>query len=73
MKASTLALIPLLFLISLSAFATDFGSIRGIVHDPQHRPVQNAMVMLKAKASDWSRSAVTDSNGEFQLDRKSVV
>jgi outer membrane receptor protein involved in Fe transport len=49
------------------AFATIFGSVRGIVHDPQHRPVQGAMVMLHAKSSDWSSTATTDSNGEFQF------
>ena len=30
------------------AMATIFGSVQGIVHDPQHRPVQNATVTLKA-------------------------
>jgi len=45
--------------------ATIFGSIRGIIHDPQHRPVQGAMVMLKSKSSDWAKNTVTDSNGEF--------
>lgn len=47
------------------ALATIFGSVRGIIHDPQHRPVQGAMVMLKAKSSDWAKSANTDANGEF--------
>ena len=47
------------------ALATIFGSIRGIVHDPQHRPVQGAVVTLKAKTSDWSKATSTDSNGEF--------
>ena len=32
-----------LLLISLPAFANVYGAIRGVVHDPQHRPVQNAM------------------------------
>ena len=41
--------------------------VRGIVHDPQHRPVQGAMVMLKAKSSDWGKSVNTDANGEFQF------
>ena len=35
-------------------FATIFGSARGIVHDPQHRPIEGATVVLKAKTSDWS-------------------
>jgi TonB dependent receptor/Carboxypeptidase regulatory-like domain/TonB-dependent Receptor Plug Domain len=50
-----------------AAVANIFGAVRGVVHDPQHRPIQDAMVMLRAKASDWARSATTDANGEFQL------
>src|SRR5712671_3962058 len=56
-------LMPLL--AALPAFASVFGSIRGIVHDPQHRPVENAMVMLRSKTSDWSASANTDAAGQF--------
>jgi hypothetical protein len=55
-------LIPLL---TLAAFASIFGSVRGIVHDPQHRPVENAMVMLRSKTSDWSTTANTDASGQF--------
>jgi hypothetical protein len=57
----------LLISIAPAAFANIYGAIRGVVHDPQHRPIQNAMVMLKAKSSDWAKSATTDANGEFQL------
>ena len=32
-----------------AAFANIYGAIRGVVNDPQHRPIENAMVMLKAK------------------------
>ena len=46
-------------------YATILGKIQGIVHDPQHRPVQNAMVMIKAKSSDWSATINSDNNGEF--------
>jgi outer membrane receptor protein involved in Fe transport len=52
-------------LISGMAQATIFGSVRGIVHDPQHRPVQGAMVALRSTSSDWAMSATTDQNGEF--------
>ena len=59
--------IPALLLTSIAAFANVYGAIRGVVHDPQHRPVQGAMVMLKAKSSDWAKTANTDANGEFQF------
>jgi hypothetical protein len=59
----------LFFVVSLfaviTAFATIFGTVRGIVHDPQHRPVSGTMVTLKAKSSDWSKNTSTDTNGEF--------
>jgi outer membrane receptor for ferrienterochelin and colicin len=54
-------------LLAATADATIFGAVRGIVHDPQHRPVQGAMVMLRAKASDWAKSANTDAEGKFEF------
>ena len=54
-----------LLLLPLAASASIFGSVRGIVHDPQHRPVENAMVMLHSKTSDWSASVTTDATGQF--------
>jgi hypothetical protein len=65
-RPKLLAFAALLFL-GTAAFANVYGAVRGVVHDPQHRPIQNAMVMLKAKTSDWAKSVTTDANGEFQL------
>jgi hypothetical protein len=48
-----------------AAFAGVFGSVRGVIHDPQHRPVQDAMVMIKANSSDWSATTNSDANGNF--------
>ncbi|MGO9540614.1 MAG: carboxypeptidase regulatory-like domain-containing protein, partial [Terriglobales bacterium] len=56
-----------IFFLSVSALATIFGSVRGIVHDPQHRPVQGAMVMLKAQNSDWMQSQNSNDRGEFEF------
>ena len=53
--------------VSSSVFATIFGSVRGVIHDSQHRPVQGAMVVLKAKTSDWSKTMTSDANGEFSF------
>jgi outer membrane receptor for ferrienterochelin and colicin len=58
--------IPLLFCAAPSS-ATIFGSIRGIVHDPSHRPIQGAQVALHAVASGWSAQGQTDENGEFSF------
>ncbi len=49
MRPMRIVLLGGLLLVAVAASATIFGSVRGIVHDPQHRPVQGAMVMLRAK------------------------
>jgi hypothetical protein len=58
-----------LFILSLTVAvnATIFGSVRGIIHDPQHRPLQGAMVMLRSNSSDWAKTANTSGNGEFEF------
>jgi hypothetical protein len=64
---SKLILLTAFLITATAAFADIFGAVRGVVHDPEHRPVENAMVMLKAKTSDWGKSITTDSTGEFQF------
>jgi len=63
---SCLGLVVFLLFVSL-LHATIFGRIRGIVHDPQHRPVTGASVKLQALTSDWSQTAQADDNGEFSF------
>jgi len=60
-------LMTTLIVFSDIAFASIFGSVRGIIHDPEHRPVQGAMVMLRAKSSDWAKSATSDASGQFEF------
>jgi Carboxypeptidase regulatory-like domain/TonB-dependent Receptor Plug Domain len=52
---------------SAPAQAEIFGTVHGIVHDPQHRPVQDAMVDLKAQHSDWLQHQKTNGSGEFDF------
>ncbi|HEY6271492.1 MAG TPA: TonB-dependent receptor [Terriglobales bacterium] len=54
-----------LLFLSCLALATPFGSVRGVVHDPQHRPIQGASVTIKSKSSEWTKDLTTDANGEF--------
>ncbi|HXT72798.1 MAG TPA: TonB-dependent receptor, partial [Candidatus Angelobacter sp.] len=65
-------LIMFLFLCASFSFATILGTVRGIVHDPDHRPVQGAQVMIHATASDWTKTVVTNENGEFEIDEVPV-
>jgi outer membrane cobalamin receptor len=58
----------LFFPFAGAALATVFGTVRGIVHDPQHRPVSGIEVVLKARASEFSLTARTDDAGQFHFD-----
>jgi outer membrane receptor protein involved in Fe transport len=51
-----------------ACLATVFGTVRGIVHDPQHRPVSAIEVILKAKASEFTLNVRTDDAGQFHFD-----
>jgi len=50
------------------AFASIFGTVRGIVHDVQHHPIPGAQIELRAKQSDWQRSTISSADGSFQFD-----
>lgn len=54
--------------IAATLSANIFGSIRGLIHDPQHRPVQGAEVTLHAENSNWTKSMTSDDSGEFRFD-----
>ena len=56
-----------LMLFVAPAYATIFSTVRGIVHDPSHRPVSNAEVTLRAKASEYSQSTSTKDDGSFEF------
>ena len=60
-------IVGVLAITALPAFATIFSTVRGVVHDPQHRPVPGATVTLKAARADWSNTFVTNADGEFQF------
>jgi len=57
---------------STRARAEIFGTVHGVVHDPQHRPIQDAAVDLKAQHSDWVQHQKTNDNGEFDFSAVSL-
>lgn len=65
---SILAYSAVFLLSSWAAHATVFGTVRGIVHDPQHRPVAATTVTLKAKNSSFTKTVETNTEGEFHFD-----
>src|SRR5580704_260810 len=57
----------LLVFVSVPAQAEIFATVHGIVHDPQHRPIQDADVVIKAQNSDWVQRQKTTDGGEFEF------
>src|SRR5215467_12015124 len=55
-------------LLAATLSATIFGTIRGLIHDPQHRPVPGAQVTLRAADSDFNKVLTSDDAGEFRFD-----
>ncbi len=47
--------------------ATVFGHIRGVAHDPDHRPVAEAKVTLSSVSSEFRETAETDAGGGFEF------
>jgi len=64
---SVVSLTAVFLLMGGTAFATIFGSVRGVIHDPQHHPIQGAHVTLKAQNSDWTKSQDSNDGGEFDF------
>ncbi len=61
-------LMGLLLLGAGALFATAVATVRGIVHDAQHRPIADAEVVLKAEHSEFTQTTHTSAEGEFHFD-----
>src|SRR5215471_7891485 len=44
-------------------FASVFGTVKAIVHDPQHRPVQGAQVTVQSATSAYKQNGTTNEDG----------
>jgi outer membrane cobalamin receptor len=62
----------LVVVVSISN-ATIFGTVRGVVHDSQHRPIPDVQITLKAKDSAFTLTTQTDVNGDFHFDAVPVA
>jgi hypothetical protein len=65
MRSIRVRLFTISLRFTLAAYASVVSSVRGVIHDPQHRPVQDAMVMIKAENSDWAATVNSDAAGNF--------
>jgi outer membrane cobalamin receptor len=68
MRPSLALLAGVLTVFCLRLSATIFGSITGLIHDPQHRPVQGAKVTIWANTSQWKQTTSSDAAGQFRFD-----
>ena len=51
------------------ANASILGSVRGLIHDPQHRPVSGATVKIHAVDSAFEQTVSTNDAGEFVFEK----
>ena len=65
--SSRAALLAAMLLAAAPLRAADVGSVRGVVHDQQHRPLPEVQVKLKSATSEWVESSTTDAHGEFSF------
>jgi outer membrane receptor protein involved in Fe transport len=61
------ALLGLVALSLLPCSATILGDVRGVVHDPQHHPVNQARATLRSTNSAYQRTDTTNADGIFQF------
>src|ERR1041385_819569 len=68
MSKRCIAIITLLALLAaLPAFAAVFGTVKAIVHDPQHRPVRGATVEVQSSTSAFKMAGATNDEGIAML------
>jgi hypothetical protein len=62
------SLLPLPFLLTTPlVHAAVLGQVQGIVHDPGHRPIAGAHILLRAAYSDLAFTADTNPDGAFSI------
>ena len=59
-------------LITPFAVASILGSVRGLIHDPQHRPVSGATVKLRSVGSAFEQTVNSNDAGEFVFEKISI-
>jgi hypothetical protein len=62
----------LAILCSGLTWAMVLATVRGVVHDPDHRPVPGAEVVVKSSTSDYAQKMTTDSEGGFETSQLPV-
>ena len=66
-KTALTLFFSLVALLPNQALATVFSQIRGVVHDPQHRPISGARIEVKSATSSLSKASASDPDGSFSI------
>ena len=64
---TALCLVVLICAAGSPLHASVFGDVRGVVHDPQHHPIDGALITIRAAGSGYQREAKTSGAGEFSF------
>lgn len=62
-----LALFSFFLLLTLSASAVIHTHLRGVIHDPQHKPIVAAHATLQSKTSDFHQDTESNAEGVFEF------
>jgi outer membrane cobalamin receptor len=65
--APALLIVAVSMLMAPATLASSFTQVRGIVHDPQHRPVPGAHIVFSAAHSSFTEATDSDDTGAFSL------
>ncbi len=63
MTRSLVCFCLLAFVLPIEIYASVFGTVKVIVHDPQHRPVQGAQVVVQSRTSAFKQNSTTNEDG----------
>src|SRR6185312_8277442 len=64
MSKQLLRILCFVFLLAgWQVYASVFGTITAIVHDPEHRPIKGAQVVIQSATSSFSQTATTNDEG----------
>jgi hypothetical protein len=58
--------------IASSAYGNVFATVHGVVHDPQHRPLAGAQIVLQAGGSSFALRTASGVDGSFELSQAPI-
>src|SRR5260221_8855551 len=68
MRTSIQYLVLVLCVLAASnSDAAVFGTVTGLVEDPQQQPIAHVLMTIRSPSSGWQRTAETDVDGRFVL------